>query len=154
MRISVEDQNPTRKTDLNEIKRVADKAVRSVFGKASFELNIVLVTDARIKAMNRKYLNENRVTDVLAFPGPGSDGRSGMFGSDRAKFLGDIAISSDRAARNAVLYGVPFNEEVARYVVHGVLHLAGYDDASRSGKEKMTEKEDDILEEAFKKKQK
>ena len=146
--INIENLNSGKKISRSEVQRVALLSAGRVC-KKSCEVNIVFVTDRKLRALNRKYLGKNSVTDVLAFPGEGFvENRSGVGSKRDSCFLGDIAISSDRAARNADLYGVTFKEEIARYVAHGILHLGGYDDKTRAGKERMRKKEDEILRES------
>lgn len=79
------------------------------------KINLVLVSDKEIRKLNRKFRRKDKPTDVLAFP-MAEDG-----------ILGDIAISRDTTARNAKKYGVTFRQELKRLVIHGTLHLLGYD---------------------------
>ncbi len=86
------------------------------------ELTIVLVSDRGITRLNRTYLGRDAPTDVLAFSmreGPGSNVNPSL--------LGDVVISADSAARQARQRGNSLQEEIELLVVHGVLHLLGYD---------------------------
>ncbi|MGB3082486.1 MAG: rRNA maturation RNase YbeY, partial [Candidatus Omnitrophota bacterium] len=87
--------------------------------------------------INRRYLGKDVSTDVIAFPG--DIGR---------RFLGDIAVSTDKAAQNAKEYGNSFIEEVALYVIHGILHLTGYDDHEKKDTEAMRRKENELFQKA------
>jgi probable rRNA maturation factor len=78
-------------------------------------INLVLVDDVKIRELNRKFRKIDRATDVLSF-NMNEDG-----------LLGEIAISTATAERNAKRYGVSFPTELKRLVVHGVLHILGYD---------------------------
>lgn len=82
-------------------------------------LSVAFVSDSRIAALNRKHLHRAGATDVIAF------------GFERAgtddPVIGDIYIAAGVARRNAVAHGVPVREELARLVVHGVLHTLGFD---------------------------
>lgn len=82
-------------------------------GKA--ELSVLFTDDSGIKALNRQYLGKNRPTDVLSFP------------MDDPSIIGDIVISVERAKAQSKEFGVRLNEELARLLVHGLLHLLGYD---------------------------
>ena len=82
-------------------------------GKGS--INLVLITDQEIRRLNREFRGKDKPTDVLAF----SMGEDGV--------LGDIAISTETAKKNAKRYGVSYRAELKRLVIHGVLHLLGYD---------------------------
>ncbi|MFC1568204.1 rRNA maturation RNase YbeY [Candidatus Margulisiibacteriota bacterium] len=83
--------------------------------KAGGEVNLVLLNDAEIRKLNRKYRGKDKATDVLAFP-MNEDG-----------IVGDIAISTETARKNARRFGVNYREEMKRLVIHGTLHLLGYD---------------------------
>ena len=79
------------------------------------KINLVLVEDREIRELNRKFRRIDRATDVLSF------------NMDEDGVLGDIAISTETAARNAKRYRVSLKREMKRLVVHGVLHILGYD---------------------------
>jgi probable rRNA maturation factor len=78
-------------------------------------INLEMMDDRRIRELNRRFRKIDRATDVLSFP-IREDG-----------ILGDIAISEAAARRNAKRYGVGYQAELKRLVVHGVLHILGYD---------------------------
>ena len=84
--------------------------------------------------MNKRYLRHNRVTDVIAFSLP--DGRT---------IGGEVYVNLDQARRQARDYGVGFQTEVKRLVIHGTLHLLGYRDSSPSLRTKMSRREDYYL---------
>lgn len=85
------------------------------------ELSLALVRDAEIHRLNREWRGKDRPTDVLAF-----SLREGPFG-DLHESLGDVVISLETAARQARENGLSLGEEIDRLLVHGILHLAGYD---------------------------
>lgn len=85
---------------------------------------VALVTDARIRALNRRFRREDRVTDVLSFA-PG--GASAATPGGRAAVLGDIVIARGRAARQARAFGHDLRTEIRILALHGLLHLLGYD---------------------------
>ena len=90
----------------------------------------VLVTDSReMRSLNSRFRGKNQATDVLSFPPP-------AFGNG---FAGDIAVSLNIAARNAQSLGHSLGQEVQILVVHGILHLAGYDHEDDNGE--MAERE-------------
>lgn len=80
--------------------------------------------DRRIRTLNRRYRRQDRATDVLAFPAPAS-GPGGL--------LGDIVISLPYAARQARRRGEPLAAELDRLLLHGYLHLLGYDHETDDG---------------------
>lgn len=91
------------------------------------EVSVALVTDARMRTLNREYRHVDAVTDVLSFPvaGPASSAEPG--------FLGDIVIAAGVARRQARQAGHGFGTEVRVLALHGLLHLAGYDHETDNG---------------------
>ena len=100
------------------------------------ELIIVLVNDEKIADLNQRYLNRKNPTDVLAFDYSGDEDKS---------VWGEIYISLERAVDQAKQYRVHLEEELARLIIHGILHLLGYRDDSNQAKKEMTQKEDEYL---------
>ena len=109
-----------------------------VAGSESFrigDLSIVFCSDPYILDVNMKYLQHDYFTDIITFDY--CDGRI---------LSGDLFISIDTVRANAVEYGAGFEEELNRVMVHGLLHLIGYDDHTEDQKKEMREKEDYYLE--------
>lgn len=96
-----------------KLLRAAEAAAAA--GKLRGELTILLADDARLMALNRDFRGKNRPTNVLSFP------------SDRPGYHGDIAIAHGVSAAEAKAAGRRLADHVSHLVVHGVLHLAGYD---------------------------
>lgn len=97
------------------------RAVLEAIGLGGVELSVVLTGDAGIRELNRDWRGRDCPTDVLSFPL-----REGRFG-ELAQSLGDVVISLETARRQAAAYGGTLAGEVDRLLVHGILHLAGYD---------------------------
>jgi probable rRNA maturation factor len=112
------------------------------------ELSVAFVGSHRMRRLNARYRGIDRVTDVLSF----SLSDSATSGCRTPSFpcplpLGDIVICVPRAAAQAGEYGVAFREELLRLLVHGLLHLAGYDhEISAYQEKKMQEKEKQVIE--------
>jgi probable rRNA maturation factor len=104
------------------------------------ELTIVLTDDTRLRELNRDYLGMDAPTDVLSFPASETDPETG------ARYLGDILISVARAQAQAEAAGHPLESELQLLVVHGVLHLLGYDHAHAEEKARMWKTQAEILE--------
>ena len=92
-------------------------------GRAPREVSVLFCADTRMRALNRRYRGQDRPTDVLAFPT--ADSESG--------FLGDIVISVPYAEREARRRREPGAREIDRLLVHGLLHLMGYDHETDDG---------------------
>jgi probable rRNA maturation factor len=100
------------------LNKIAHRALE-VLGLNKAELSIVLVSDAQIRRLNKLYRNKDKPTDVLSFPiGERVEGWL---------ILGDIVISVDTAKRQAQELGYSLEEELKRLLVHGLVHLLGYD---------------------------
>ncbi|HKZ37390.1 MAG TPA: rRNA maturation RNase YbeY [Chryseolinea sp.] len=99
------------------------------------ELNYIFCSDEDLAVINRQYLNHNTFTDIITFDGNEGDGY----------VQGDIYISVDRVRENALMYKTEFSKELHRVIIHGVLHLIGYSDKSKSAKVAMRYKEDAYL---------
>ena len=118
-----------------ELARKA-KIVLDALGLGDCELSLRLVGDREIHGLNRDYRGKDRPTDVLSF-----SLREGEFGAV-SDALGDVVISLDTAVRQAGENRRPLTEEVDRLLIHGILHLAGYDhELSPREERRMTRKE-------------
>jgi len=120
------------------IERAAQAAL--MHQSADGDLTVVLSDDARLQKLNRDYLGVDAPTDVLSFPASETDPETG------ARYLGDIIISISRAEAQAKSAGHPLEAEVQLLVVHGVLHLLGYDHAEAEEKTKMWKTQAEVLE--------
>ena len=96
-------------------------------------LDVLIAGDGELRRLNRRFRGQDRTTDVLSFPAEGT-ARPGV--------AGDIAISADQARRNAKRLGHSVSEELKVLLVHGVLHLAGYDHERDQGR--MARKEEHL----------
>jgi probable rRNA maturation factor len=100
-------------------------------------VSVVLAGDDEMRELNRRFLGRDETTDVLAFPLQ-EDESEGPPGDD---LLGEVVISVDVARREAAERGVPVEREIALYVVHGILHLAGYEDREEAARRRMRDAE-------------
>jgi probable rRNA maturation factor len=101
------------------LMRVAELVLEAV-GETQSELSVELVGDQRMRRLNREYRKKDRSTDVLAFAMRESD-------NPCPTMLGDVVISVPTALRQASEAGRSLDHELAALLVHGVLHLCGYD---------------------------
>lgn len=121
------------------LEKAADTALAHQGARG--DLTIVLTDDARLQQLNRDYLGIDAPTDVLSFPAAETDPDSG------SSYLGDILISMPRAREQARLAGHPVEQETQLLIVHGVLHLLGYDHTRPGEKRKMWAAQAEILQE-------
>lgn len=110
-------------------------------GYENAELSVLLTTDKEIADLNAKYRGKNKPTDVLSFSQ--NEGKAQI----ETKHLGDLVISLETCARQAREFGVSFLEELNRLLIHGLLHLLGYDheNVSKIEAQKMRSKEAELL---------
>lgn len=118
------------------------RAVLDAIGEESATLNIIFLRDRRMRELNRNWRGIDRPTDVLSFAYhemvDGDDGPA-MMADDGERNLGDLVISVETAARYAAEFGISFEREIEHLVIHGTLHLAGYDHETDQGQMKRLE---------------
>ena len=112
------------------MKELSDAAVRRIVAavlkgeRRKAEVAVTFLGPVRMRALNREHLRHDTATDVISFGLPAPDGR----------LLGDIYICRAVAAAQAKELGVPLREELVRLVVHGTLHVLGYDHPKGEGR--------------------
>jgi probable rRNA maturation factor len=134
---------PVAVSNLQRRSRISSSRLRAVarrtlaaLGRADREVHVTVVDDRRIRALNARYLGKRRATDVLAFD---------LTGPGPARLWGEVIVSAETAARQARRVGVPLSVELDLLVVHGLLHLAGYDDHEPRRARRMHERAREIL---------
>ncbi len=104
-------------------------------GSNIFQLNYIFCSDEEILEINRKFLQHDYYTDIITFP----------YHNDENQLFADIYISLDTVKSNAQEYSTPFEEELKRVIVHGLLHLAGYKDKNEKDIAVMRKKENEYI---------
>jgi probable rRNA maturation factor len=124
------------RVDREAVANVASATLECV-GRSGASLTVAFVRDRRIRDLNRDYRGKDRATDVLSFPaGDGHAGSAGaVSGADpnSTGHIGDVIISTDTALGQALEAGHSFAREVSELVIHGTLHLCGYDHENDRG---------------------
>lgn len=111
------------------IKKVIEKENRTLTG-----LNFIFCSDRYLSELNRQYLQKDYLTDIITFNH-----------SDSESLQGDVYISISRVKENADEFKKPFESELSRVMIHGVLHLLGFEDGSDKEKQLMRKKEEASL---------
>jgi probable rRNA maturation factor len=127
-------ETPQGRAHLRRIRAQAVKLLK-ILALDCYELSIVLTNDESIHTLNREFRHKNSATDVLSFPQfepgwyPAADARmvGGLDPSDHGAVLGDIVISVDTATRQADETGITAEARLRTLLIHGLLHLLGYD---------------------------
>jgi len=119
--------------DKNKVKFWINQVV-NLEKKVVARIDYNFVSDDELLEMNKKFLKHNYYTDVLTF----SENRGN-------RLTGDIAISIHRVKENAALIKTTFDQELKRVIIHGILHLCGYNDSTDKEKETMRKRESKYL---------
>ncbi len=139
MTISIRNRQKRLAVDVGRVRRSLTRLLQEL-GVEESEVSLLLVDDAQIRELNRDYLHRDRPTNVISFAM-----NEGAFGDVHPEILGDIILSVETASRDAIACGIHFMDEVEFLVIHGLLHLLGYNhenvDISDAKKMKKMERE-------------
>lgn len=131
MAVYINNKHPKVKLPKKHLMELAEEVLKGEDARG--DVSVVLVDDATISELNQKYHRRRGTTDVLSFP------------FDHQELLGDIFISLDTARRQAREYGHNLTREVRLLLIHGILHLCGYDDQDEESKRRMRARENFYL---------
>jgi probable rRNA maturation factor len=135
------------RVDVRNLHRVVAEVLRREEVAEETELSLVITGDEAVRKLNRRFRGVDAPTDVLAF---GAEVEEQFVSAPESPpYLGDVVISYQRALAQAAELGHAVAEELALLVVHGVLHLLGYDHREEAAAQRMREREERILHEAF-----
>ena len=144
-KITIENLQHKVPVSKKRIKNIVLTVLKYLKADKKAQFNIYFVSDRKIAQLNRKYLGENRSTDVISFDISADLPRSRGRGRRRKGILADIFISADTAVTNARIFKTSVDYEFCLYVVHGILHLFGFDDATPRQSAVIRKKEKQIL---------
>ena len=116
------DNRQNKKAVLPSKTKQAAQAILNALDCPDAELSILIVDDSQIAALNKDYLNRSGPTNVIAFPM-----HEGSFSDISPELLGDVVISIDTAEREALDADIQPEERFLELLIHGILHLLGYD---------------------------
>ena len=133
MSIFFHKENVSFSADEELVVRWVKESITSL-GCVLGELSFIFCSDEYLKKINIKYLNHDFFTDVITF----------NYSNEKLLF-GDIYISTDRVKENAKTYSSSFNQELFRVIIHGVLHLCGFNDKTEEEKNLIRSKENEFL---------
>ena len=141
MAILTENRQTKIKIDLRRLRSTAGKILRYLDLTGS-ELSIVIVDNQEIMEINKVYLGKTSPTNVISF-----SMLEGEFGTVNPKILGDVIISAEKAQEDARKTGISMNDEIDYLLIHGILHLIGYnhENTTRSKSNKMKTKSKEIF---------
>jgi probable rRNA maturation factor len=112
------------------------KILREAGRPESGILGVIFVDHKMSRTINRQFLAHDYPTDVIAFE----------YGDDEDEKWGEIYVNVQKAREQAIEYGVSYEDELTRLIIHGLLHLTGYDDQNDASRAKMKRREDELVE--------
>lgn len=126
----------------SQIRKIAAGILKALGWKKA-SLSLWLVSDRKIRVINREFLKHDYATDVISFGQ--LKGKKIKSGEGDVPFLGDLVISLDTTARQAKAYGNDFFYELCFYICHGILHIMGHDDKTQAQAKRMNDKQAAVL---------
>jgi probable rRNA maturation factor len=141
MKLQIENSQNKIKIDKRMIRGTVSKILK-ILSCADKEISLSFVDDEKIKQLNKQYLGKDNATNVLSF-----SLLEGEYGNINPQILGDIIISVETAQRDALYGKLTINQEIDFLIIHGILHLLGYNHENTTEKEtkKMRQKEKDLF---------
>ena len=144
--ISFNLNNPQWKKEFPEYRKIISNAVKKTFQSENVNgqnnhVSVFLTSDDSIKELNLKYRNKNKSTNVLAFPIQES--------IEKKNYIGDLAISLEKIIFESNKYKIKKNKYLSKIIIHGILHLLGYDHIKDDDYKVMNKIEDRIIKELY-----
>jgi probable rRNA maturation factor len=141
MAISIQNRQKLLTVDVGRLRRSLKRLLKEL-GLTDSDVCLLLVDDDQIREINKNYLQRDRPTNVISFAMA-----EGAFGDVHPEILGDIILSVETAARDAMTCDIDFMDEVEFLLIHGLLHLLGYDHekVARNEAEKMEKMERELF---------
>ena len=126
------------------IRQIAGAVLDAEAVEPEASLSVVIADDGEIQSLNRQFAGIDAATDVLSFADE-SGGHPFVSAPGEPRYLGDVVISFERARAQAAEDGRPVEEELRLLIVHGILHLLGYDHDTAEGQARMWERQTAII---------
>lgn len=136
--VSLHNRQRGFRVDTRLLKELTVGVLESEFSRHSWEIEIYLIGARRMAEINQEYLQHEGSTDIITFD----------YGDPATHLHGELFISLDDALKQAKEFGTTWQTELARYVIHGILHLAGYDDLEPAARKKMKQAENRLVRQA------
>ncbi|MDD5135725.1 MAG: rRNA maturation RNase YbeY [Candidatus Omnitrophica bacterium] len=139
MRLKVVNLHKSYSINSRLVKKIVSRILEYCKETGAIDLELVFLSNAGIKVLNKKYKGAPGPTDVLSFDLSGK-----TFGME-APLVASIFISIDMAFKNSKVFGAAPEEELTLYMIHGILHLLGYDDGTEKARARMEKRQAGIL---------
>jgi len=125
--IEIINRQRSKPINARQLRELGERALRTI-GSSKQTATVVFVGDAAIRKLNKQFRGKDQVTDVLSFPNEAE-----RFEAENQSQLGEVVIAVERAATQAKQNGLTFSNEVEQLILHGLLHLCGYDHETDDG---------------------
>ncbi|MFA5188453.1 MAG: rRNA maturation RNase YbeY [Patescibacteria group bacterium] len=125
------------------VKQIISRSVKVLKVRYNFEITILLVGTKKITALNKKFRNKNKITDVLSFSQ--QEGKQFILPPQEKKYLGDLIICYPQIKKQAKFFSTSIQTEFSLILIHGFLHLLGYNDETLKGEKEMQKLQEKIL---------
>ena len=135
--LSFNNRQRTRRVDLRLLRKITLACLKEILAQPQFELGIHLVGAEEMATVNQNFLQHVGSTDVITFD----------YGENENVLHGEIFISIDDAVSQAKEFRTTWQSELVRYIVHGILHLRGFDDLNSVARKKMKREENRVVDE-------
>jgi len=139
MRIEITNSQRLKTINIARLKNQVNKIGR-ILGVSSQKISLFFCDREAIKKINKRFFGTSRATDVIAFP---------LKDSFDFAYLGEVVVSVETAVKVCGKFGLSWQRELILYVIHGMLHLLGYDDTTSSKYKVMEAKQTEIMEKLF-----
>ncbi|MFH1868594.1 MAG: rRNA maturation RNase YbeY [Candidatus Omnitrophota bacterium] len=134
------------------LERLSADILKMLKAPSNTLVSISFAAKSEIARLNAKYFNKKKATDVIAFEYKKKSLRGKFTGFKKSYgrdffsgYLGDVIICPEVALENSKIYKNTFSNEITLYMIHGILHLLGYDDTRKKPKLKMQKKQEEVL---------
>jgi probable rRNA maturation factor len=138
--LRLRNQQTERRVNTAFLRKVTSSLLETELGVPEYELSINLVSKSRMAALNEQYLGHEGSTDVITF-----DYSEGYGDASANVLTGEIFISVYDAMKQGREFKRSWQEEITRYIVHGILHVLGYDDLTSEKRRKMKQQENRLV---------
>lgn len=143
--ISYEEEQMGAKVPQAKVETII-RSILTSLGKEDSDITCAFVTDAKMQELNDTYRGKKETTDILSFVQSDElDGITFPANVNEGEFLGDLVISLAAMEQNCEIFGVDFSEELTRLLVHGILHLVGWDHQTNEAHEPMLQKQEEMV---------